>query len=127
MGTSLFAPYVVGIDRLTGDITIDIAPFIPANMIAAPGGTTHFKIISAGSEIDFEGETFVSANSETTILPWDLTPTVAITQTNPVTPNSTRPLFLALGVEFYQQVNGQMYPLKNGSYNPLALVSMSGL
>ncbi|SHM70883.1 hypothetical protein [Flavobacterium xanthum] len=127
LGTSLFAPYVAGIDRVTGDITIDIAPFIPANMIAAPGGTTHFKIISAGSEIDFEGETFVSTNSETTILPWDLTPTVAITQANPVTPNSTRPLFLALGVEFYQQVNGQMYPLKNGSYNPLALVSVSGL
>jgi hypothetical protein len=56
-----------------------------------------------------------------------MTATVAISHVNPVTPNSTKPLFLALGVEFYQQVNGQMYPLKNGSYNPLALVSVSGL
>jgi len=101
--------------------------FIPANMIAAPGGTTHFKIISAGAEIDFEAETFVTANSETAILPWDSNPTVAISHLNAVTPNSTKPLFLALGVAFYQGVNGRMYPLKNGAYNPLALVQVSGL
>ena len=127
LGTSLFAPYVGAIDRVSGDITVDIDPFVPVNMIAAPSGTTHFKIISAGAEIDFETETFVEAHSETAILPWDATATVAISQTNAVTPASTKPLFLALGVEFYQEVNGQMYPLKNGAYNPLALVQVSGL
>ena len=96
-------------------------------MIAAPSGTTHFKIISAGSEVDFEAETFVEAHSETAILPWDTIATVAISQENAVTAASTKPLFLALGVEFYQEVNGQMYPLKNGSYNPLALVTVNGL
>jgi hypothetical protein len=127
LGTSLFAPFVGAIDRVTGEITVDLAPFIPSNMIAAPSGTTHYKIISAGAEIDFEAETFVVANSETGILPWDAVATDAIAQVNVVTPASTRPLFLALGVEFYQQVNGQMYPLKNGAYNPLSLVQVSGL
>ncbi|WP_233592285.1 hypothetical protein [Flavobacterium sp. RSP15] len=115
------------IDRVTGEITVDLASFIPANMIAAPSGTTHFKIISAGAEINFEAETFVVASSETAILPWDMTPMVAINHLNPVTPNSVSPLFLALGVEYYQEVNGRMYPLKNGSYNPLSLVQVSGL
>ena len=124
LGTSLFAPYVGAIDRVSGDITVDVAPFIPANMIAAPSGTTHFKIISAGAEIDFEAETFVETHSETAILPWDTTPTVAISQTNPVTAAGTKPLFLALGVEFYQEVNGQMYPLKNGAFNPLSIVKV---
>ena len=127
LGTSLFAPYIGTIDRVSGAIAVGIASFIPANMIAAPSGTTHFKIISAGAEIDFEAETFVEAHSETAILPWDLTATAVITQTNTVTPNSIKPLFLALGVEFYQSVNGQMYALKNGAYNPLALVTVSGL
>ena len=127
LGTTLFAPFVGAINRVTGEITVDLASFIPANMIAAPSGTTHFKIISAGAEIDFETEVFVTTNSETAILPWDMTPTVAINHLNAVTPNSTKPLFLALGVEFYQEVNGRMYPLKNGSYNPLALVQVSGL
>ncbi|TDD74643.1 hypothetical protein [Flavobacterium caseinilyticum] len=127
LGTSLFAPFVGSIDRASGEITVYLEPFVPANMIAAPGGTTHFKIISAGAEIDFETETFVEAHSETAILPWDAVATLAISQLNAVTAASTKPLFLALGVEFYQEVNGQMYPLKNGSYNPLALVQVSGL
>lgn len=127
LGTTLFAPFVGAIDRVAGAITVDLASFIPANMIAAPSGTTHFKIISAGAEIDFEAEVFVTTNSETAILPWDMTPTLAINHLNAVTPNSTKPLFLALGVEFYQEENGRMYPLKNGSYNPLALAQVSGL
>ena len=127
LGTSLFAPFVGAIDRITGDITVDIASFVPANMISAPSGTSHFKIISAGAEIDFEAETFIEAHSETAILPWDATPTLAIAQTNAVTAASTKPLFLALGIEFYQEVNGQMYSLKNGAFNPLALIEVSGL
>ena len=104
LGTSLFAPFVGAIDRITGDITVDIASFVPANMISAPSGTSHFKIISAGAEIDFEAETFIEAHSETAILPWDATPTLAIAQTNAVTAASTKPLFLALGIEFYQEI-----------------------
>jgi len=127
LGISLFAPFVGAIDRVSGEITVDLDSFIPANMIAAPTGTTHYKIISAGAEIDFEAETFVEAHSETEILPWDAVATAAVNQVNAVTPASTKPLFLALGVEFYQEVNGQMYSLKNGAYNPLALVAVSGL
>jgi hypothetical protein len=127
LGTSLFAPFLGAIDRVTGAITVDLDPFIPANMIAAPSGTTHYKIISAGAEIDFEVEVFTESHSETAILPWDALPTVAISHSNMVTPGSTKPLFLALGLEFYQEVNGQMYTLKNGAYNPLALVAVSGL
>lgn len=127
LGTSLFAPFVGTIDRVTGEISVDLASFVPANMIATPGGTTHFKIISAGAAINFEAETFVVASSETAIIPWDSTPTAVIQQLNAVDPNSVSPLFLALGVEYFQEVNGRMYPLKNGAYNPLALVLVSGL
>lgn len=126
LGTSLFAPFVASIDRVAGEIKVDIASFIPSNMLAAPSGTTHFKIISGGAEVDFEAETYVVSNSETAILPWDGTPTAVINQVNAVTANSTKPLFLALGVEFYQEINGQMYPLKNGSFNPLSLAKVDG-
>jgi hypothetical protein len=118
LGTTLFAPFVATIDRVAGEITVDLASFIPANMIAAPSGTTHYKIISGGAE------TYVVATSETAILPWDGTATAPINQVNAVTANSTKPLFLALGVEFYQQINGQMYPLKNGAFNPLSIAKV---
>jgi hypothetical protein len=127
LGSNLFAPFVGTIDRVSGVISMDMAPFIPANMIAAPGGTTHFKIISGGAAINFEADSFEVKTSESAIFPWDSTATTAINQVNAVDANSTNPLFLALGIEYYQEVNGRMYPLKNGSYNPLALVLVNGL
>lgn len=126
LGTTLYAPYTGTIDRVAGTLTANIPAFVPINMIAAPGGTTHFKIVSAGAEVDFENETFVMDSQASAVLPWDATATAVINLANAVTANSTHPLFLALGIEFYQEVNGQMYPLKNGAYNALALVKVSG-
>ncbi|MBN8832964.1 MAG: hypothetical protein ABS68_07825 [Niastella sp. SCN 39-18] len=126
LGTTLYAPFTAAIDRATGALTVDIPAFVPIHMIAAPGGSTHYKIISAGVEVDFENETYVVDSQDTAIQPWDATATAAISLANAVTAASTHPLFLALGIEFYQEVNGQMYPLKNGAYNALALVQVSG-
>ncbi|MFD2918115.1 hypothetical protein ACFS6H_00260 [Terrimonas rubra] len=125
--TTLYAPFTLTIDRAAGALSVMILGFIPAQMITAPGGTTHFKIISAGSEVDFERESYVSATSETPLMRWDSSLTAAITLSNAVTPNSTSPLFLALGVAFYQEVNGVLYSLKNGGFNAPALVKVSGL
>lgn len=127
LSTILFAPFTATIDRATGNLTITLDPFIPINMIAAPSGTTHFKLISAGSEIDFETEVYTGTNSETAMLPWNAVSTALITHTNTVTPASTKPLFLALGIEFYQETNGQMYSLKSGASNPLSLIQVSGV
>jgi hypothetical protein len=127
LGTALYAPYTSTIDRVAGTLTVDIPAFIPANMIAAPGGTTHFKIISAGAEVDFENETYVVDSNSSNILPWDAIATAVINLANAVTANSTHPLFLALGIEFYQEINAVQYPLKNGAYNALSLVKVSGV
>ena len=127
LSRTIYAPYTTSIDRVTGKLTVDIPSFVAANMIAAPTGTSHYKIISAGVDIDFEGETYVVDNNDSTVMPLDATPTAVISLENTVTANSTNPLFLALGIEFYQEVNGEMYPLKNGAFNSLALVKVSGV
>ena len=127
LGTALYAPFAAVINRVTGLLTVDIPSYIPANMISAPGGTTHYKIISAGAEIDFENETFVIDNNNSAILPWDSVGTTSLNLSNAVTANSTHPLFMALGIEFYQEINGVKYTLKNGAFNALALVKVLGL
>ncbi len=127
LGFTLNAPYTATIDRVAGTLTVDIPSFIPQKKIAAPDGTTHFKIVSSGAEVDFENKKFVVDDQESAVLPWDKNATAAINLANAVTANSTHPLFLALGIEFYQQVNGQMYSLLNGSFNPLSLVKVLGL
>ena len=126
LGTTLYAPFTATVDRAAGTLVANIPAFVPLNMVAAPGGTTHFKIVSAGAEVDFENESFVADSQATAILPWDANPTAVINLSNAVTANSTHPLFLMLGIEFYQEVNGQMYPLKNGAYNALAIADVDG-
>ena len=127
LGTTLYAPYVPTIDRVSGALEVSFAPFVPVNMVAAAAGSTHFKIMSAGVEIDFENNEYVVDTSSSAVLPWNGAETAAITLTNNVTAESTKPLFLVLGIEFYQEVNGTMYPMKNGAFNPLAIVSVSGV
>ena len=126
LSTTLFAPYIDNLDRATGSISVEIAPFIPINMVAAPIGVTHFKINAAGAEIDFEDNKYVVQVQSTDELSWNNVLTNAVTLSVPVTANSSHPLFLVLGVELFQEVNGTMYALKNGAFNSLCLVKVSG-
>lgn len=126
LGTSLFAAFSTTIDRVSGGLSISIPSFIPVNMVAAPSGATHFKLVSAGVEIDFESKSYVVDVSNGATLPWNASATAAMNLQHQVTANSTKPLFLVLGIEFYQEVNGNQYSLKNGAFNALALVKVSG-
>lgn len=126
LSTTLYAPYTAAINRVTGALSVEVPAFVPENMLAAPAGVTHFKFNLAGTEIDFEGNKFVVETQSTPELPWDNVVTNAISLSASVTANSTHPLFLVFGVEFYQEVNGSMYPLKNGAFNSLCLVKVSG-
>ncbi|HMK27193.1 MAG TPA: hypothetical protein VK483_14270 [Chitinophagaceae bacterium] len=127
LGTTLYAPYTSTIDRVTGALTVAIPSFIPGESITTPAGTTHFKIVSMGAEVDFENESFISDSKESGVLPWNNAATAALNLANAVTAASTHPLFLLLGIQFYQQVNGVNYPLKDGSFNALSLVKVEGV
>jgi hypothetical protein len=122
---TLYAPYTATIDRATGDLTVSVPSFTPSNDIVAPAGTTHFKVVSGGGEIDFDNEVSIVDIKESAILPWSSNATAALNLANSVTANSTHPLFLLLGIQFYQEVNGNYYPLKNGAYNTLAVVKVN--
>lgn len=117
LGTTFFAPYVGAINRVTGTITLDIPAFVPADMIVAPSGATHYKIISGGAEIDFTNRTFVVATDESAVLPWNGVATAPINHSHAVTAASTAPLFLVLCIAFYQEINGELYMLHNGAFN----------
>jgi len=124
LGSTLFAPYTNAFDRVSGDSTVNIVAFAPSIRIAAPAGTTHFKMVMGAAEVDFANETSTFESDETVIVPYDSTMGAAIDLTATVTANSTLPVIQVLGIEFYQEVNGQMYPLKNGSYNALSVTDI---
>lgn len=121
LGATLFAAFTKAFDRVSGDATLDLVAFSPTVRIAAPSGTTHFKVVMGTAELDFVNETSTFENDETAILPYTAANTAAIALTATVTANSTLPVVQVLGIEFYQEVNGQMYSLKNGTYNALSV------
>ncbi|MCA0383663.1 MAG: hypothetical protein LCH58_16000 [Bacteroidetes bacterium] len=126
LATTLFAPYSAEINRSSGQLEITIPPFSAANMIAAPAGATHFRLIAGGAAIDFEGNTYDAANTGTTHLPLSGADTAEITLNCTITAASTKPLLLLFGLEFYQMVNDAQYSLKNGAFNCLSVIDISG-
>lgn len=126
LSSTLKVPFEASIDRVTGELKIEVPAFIPKDLLAAPVGSTHYRLQSAGAEVDFDNKKYRVAVNGTAPKPWDNQATAAVTLTNTVTVNSTLPLFLVLGVDFFQETNGNLYPLNNGAFNALALVKVSG-
>jgi len=126
LNTTLLAPYTVTMNRVTGIMEIAFNSFIPETMIKAPEGATHYKLQTAGAAIDFENEDYeidIATSNEQII---NAVNTAPITLTTNVTAATTRPLFMLLGIEFFQEVNGKMYPLKNGNFNALKVIEVNG-
>ena len=78
LSTSFYAPYTYSMDRATGIVSLQIPSFIPAHMIAAPSGATHYQLTVAAAEIDFEQQRFTLDSDNGTSLPWDAAPTAAL-------------------------------------------------
>jgi len=126
LASNFKAQFTATISRVTGVLEVSIPSFIPKNQLIAPGGTTHYVIHCGGSAINFEQNEFETQINSSAQLPFDNAATAAMVLTNQVTANSPYPLFLVLGIEYFQQVNGVMYPLKGGSFNSLKLVKILG-
>jgi hypothetical protein len=124
LSTTLFAPFTASLERSSGTASVSIPSFVATDMVAAPGGCTHLRILMAAASIDFEKGLFVEENKQSDYLEWKAGDTAAIDLQVNLPANSTDPLFLGLGVEFLQEVNGNMYPLKNGAFNAFSLVTV---
>ena len=118
-GTTFYVGYTTAIDRVAGEVTVDIEAFVPAIRIAAPSGTTHFQLSLGGAELDFANENHVFDMEQTGMLAFDSAEVAASTMTANLTAASELPIIAVLGIEFFQGVNGEMYPLRNGAFNSL--------
>jgi hypothetical protein len=124
LGSTVFAPYTVDVNRATGNVSISVPPFVPLSAIIVPQGATHFALLAGAAAIDFAAQTFESATTQSAPVAWDTNATAQITLSLALPPGSTLPVFVALGIQFYQQVNGSQYPLTDKSFNALSLVTV---
>jgi hypothetical protein len=127
LDTSFLAPYTATIVRATGVMRIVVDSYIPETMVAAPEGATHYKLLTASAAIDFEHFSFDIDVADSGELALTNVATAPLTLTTNMPVASTHPIFLAFGIEYYQEVNNAMYPLKNGAYNSLCVVKVDGV
>ena len=120
LGAILYKPYTV--DTASGEIVI--ANLVPQLDIAWPQGATHIQLSAGYAGVDFStSEKDLQVSNEVN-LPLDTTvSTVTLTPAGAPAVAATK-LFL-LKIEFFQEVNGVQYTLKNGAYNALKVVEVA--
>jgi len=116
----LFKPYTV--NTVTGAITIQ--GLIPVNDIVSPQGATHITLKGGWARVDFVSGVTELQMSNVVNMPIDATPNnVALIPAGiPAGPGTN---MFVLQIEFFQEVNGLQYSLKNGAYNALSVVEAS--
>ncbi len=117
LGSVLFSPYSVV--QSAGEVALQ--NFVPINDLAYPTGATHVTLRSGFAIVDFVNGTGVVEISSPTNLPIDGTVSNLSLKPNVLPVGNGTSLYLLM-IEFFQEVNGIQYSLKNGAYNVLAIV-----
>lgn len=121
LGSILFNAYDV--DAGTGVITLN--GLVPINEVNTPSGATHITLRGAWAKVDFATGEATMEETNAVNLPIDATSTnVVLTPVaTPTGTGSDTDLYLLM-IEFFQEVNGNQYTLKNGAYNALSVVDV---
>lgn len=104
------------LDETTGELTIEA--FNPTTNLSIPQGATHatFSVAVAGVDFEFgKYETTYSPKENFELLP-DL---LNLSLTPSAMPTLAGVTFYYFLIEFFQELNGKQYPLKNNSHNVL--------
>lgn len=117
LGSVLFAPFTV----TTSTGVISIPTFVPINDLVYPTGATNVTLKGAFATVNFETGVSAIEYSNIVNLPIDAT-SAPVTLTPDAVPTGGIINFYLLSIEFFQEVNGVQYSLKNGSYNALNIV-----
>jgi len=119
---SLFVRCPMSINRVSGEVLLNIPAFVPRNSVQQARGITHFRIVAAAASINFDTEQYEYAMQGTAELPYNTDPTQAATLTLALPANSKDTVLAVLGIEYYQRVNSRSYALKSGEHNATSIV-----
>ncbi|WP_295122563.1 hypothetical protein [uncultured Chitinophaga sp.] len=124
LGTTLLAPHRTTINKLTGEVVVDVASFNASKLVYAAPGATHFILHASASTVDFDNMRYHNAYQESALIPVDAMTTGNIQFNMQLPAGSSLPTFVAFGIYFVQQMHGVTYPLMNNSYNALLLTAV---
>ncbi|QEC44572.1 hypothetical protein [Pseudobacter ginsenosidimutans] len=110
------------VDRATGKFVISFPPFIPAKELATYQSATHFRLVTAGAELDIPNADVNVNIAQTEYIPIQKAEVTVANLENQLTANTQLTLMLVMSVEYYQEVNGKMYLLRADKRNPMKVI-----
>lgn len=110
------------LDTDTGELKI--LQLHPINDIVAPSGATHMSMKAGWTNVNFETGVFDTKISNIETFPINAEVNDVALKFD-AAPEGDGCGFHLLHIEFYQEVNGDLYSLKNGSYNSLSILEVT--
>jgi hypothetical protein len=89
--------------------------FIPRDVMVAPSCATHYRILIAGGQINFETGWHNVTLKQPEDKSLDIEDGVSMISLFHLQPNINLPLFMVMGIKFSQLVNNKFYPLEGGA------------
>ncbi len=127
LGQSLFSPFSIA--AAGAAVTLTIPSLDPLLDVAAPTGATHFEVVFGAVSVDFVAKTYKVATVASPLgaLAMNSAAKTNVSQvaTLPAAPSANELVLGVLGMNYYQQINGKLYPLNNNASNPLAVIYTS--
>lgn len=118
----LYALYSSTADRASGRLAVTFPEFAPDTSLTAPKGTSHFRIVTAAAEFDFDKGEYIFKEAKSAIIPYNNVLLAPLNLEVSITAASTQAFLHVLGVEYYQEVNGKMYALKDAAHTALCVI-----
>lgn len=123
-----FAPeFDATIDRASGLAQVKVPAFMTETLVTAPFEATHYRLRLVGMEVDFENKSYLTQFRESEPLALAVKEVNAFDLAVNLPANSTHPLFLVLGISFFVEDIDEFSPIKNGAFNALSIVQVSGV
>lgn len=108
------------LDIVSGEV--EILDFNPTSNLSIPQGATHCSFSTSISSLDFEMGTYETKQGQKTNFPI-VDALMDITLICPM-PTASGSVFFYFLIEFFQELNGAQYPLKNNAHNVLYLMEI---
>ena len=121
---ALKARFTTRINRVTGEMEINIPAFIPNDVLSGPQGATHFRLISAATEFDPVNNSCYAKESLQDLHPLNAAQMPMLKIVHQLGANSTHPILLLLGVAFYMVVNDEVLDVGGVAGNALSIVAV---
>lgn len=110
------------LDTATGVITLP--GLVPQKDLVVPPGATHYQVAMAWAKVDLGTGTFATVMETLPAAVIDLTAQDLVLTPSQTPAGEGRDLF-ALQVVFFQEMNGEMYPLYDGTAATTAIIGVS--